>query len=95
MNVAFILVAKDLHAPWIAADFAILDEGAGDVRFDVDLDVLAAVRTGHRPRIVQALSAARMRCGFNGTRRMRTPVASKIAFATAAIIGLHAASPAP
>src|SRR4030095_1891987 len=42
-----------------------------------------------------ALSAASTRSFLNGTRRRRTPVASKIAFATAAIIGLHDVSPAP
>jgi len=42
-----------------------------------------------------ALSAASTRSGRNGTRRSRTPVASKIAFATAASVGLHDASPAP
>ena len=40
-----------------------------------------------------ALSAASTRALRNGTRRNRTPVASKIAVATAAIIDLHAASP--
>ena len=42
-----------------------------------------------------ALSAASTRSFLNGTRRIRTPVASKIALATAAIIGLHDVSPAP
>jgi uncharacterized membrane protein YfcA len=42
-----------------------------------------------------ALSAARTRRSLNGTRRSRTPVASKTALATAATVGLHAASPAP
>ena len=32
-------------APWIAADFAILNEAAVDVRLDVDLQLLAAKRT--------------------------------------------------
>ncbi len=41
------------------------------------------------------LSAASTRADLNGTRRRRTPVASWIAFATAAIIGLHDVSPAP
>ena len=43
----------------------------------------------------QAFSAASTRAGVNGTRRMRTPVASNTAFATAAIIGLQTVSPAP
>ena len=40
-------------------------------------------------------SAASTRLSPSGTRRMRTPVASKMALATAAPVGLHAASPAP
>jgi hypothetical protein len=40
-------------------------------------------------------SAARTLAAVNGTRRIRTPVASNTAFATAAIIGLHIVSPAP
>src|SRR5215475_9921261 len=39
--------------------------------------------------------AARTRSGVNGTRRMRTPVASKIALAIAAATGLIDGSPAP
>ncbi len=42
-----------------------------------------------------AFSAASTRVVVNGTRRMRTPVASKMALATAASIGLHTVSPAP
>ncbi len=42
-----------------------------------------------------ALSASSTRASRNGTRRRRTPVASKIALATAAPVGRHAASPAP
>jgi len=38
---------------------------------------------------------ARTRSGVNGTRRMRTPVASKIALATAAVSGRIEGSPAP
>jgi hypothetical protein len=34
-----------VDAPWIAADLAILDEAAGDIRLDVDLQLLAAKRT--------------------------------------------------
>jgi hypothetical protein len=42
-----------------------------------------------------SFSAASTRAGRNGTRRSRTPVASKIALATAASSGLHTVSPAP
>ena len=41
------------------------------------------------------LSAASTLALLNGTRRRRTPVASKIAFPIAAIVGLHIVSPAP
>jgi hypothetical protein len=40
-------------------------------------------------------SAAFTRSGENGTRRMRTPVASKMAFAIAAATGRIDGSPAP
>ena len=36
-----------------------------------------------------------MRAGVNGTRRMRTPVASKIALLMAAAVGREEGSPAP
>src|SRR5947209_17587136 len=42
-----------------------------------------------------ALRAASTRASLNGTRRRRTPVASYIALATAAIVGLQIVSPAP
>ena len=42
-----------------------------------------------------AFSAASTRTVVNGTRRIRTPVASKTALAMAANIGLHTVSPAP
>ena len=32
-------------APWVAADLAVLNEAASDVRLDVDLQLLAAERT--------------------------------------------------
>jgi hypothetical protein len=41
------------------------------------------------------LSAASTRASRKGIRRSRTPVASKTAFATAAMSGLHTVSPAP
>ena len=42
-----------------------------------------------------AWSAATTRSSLNGTRRIRTPVASKIALAIAATVALQTASPAP
>ena len=35
------------YSPRVTADFAVLDERAHDIRFDVDVDLLAAVRTRH------------------------------------------------
>ena len=37
---------RHLNPPRIAADLAILDEGAAYIRLDVDLQLLAAKRTG-------------------------------------------------
>jgi hypothetical protein len=47
------VVARSLyaHAPGIAAHFAVLDEGAAHVRFEVNLDLLAAVGTDYRELI--------------------------------------------
>src|SRR5262245_56900752 len=38
----------DSHTPRIAADLAVLHEGAANVRLDIDLDLLATERTDHR-----------------------------------------------
>ena len=38
----------DVDAPWIAADLAVLNEAAVDVRLDVDLQLFAAKWTGNR-----------------------------------------------
>src|SRR5437870_1516361 len=37
--------SADPHAPRVAADFAVLNERAADVGFEIDLQLLAAVRT--------------------------------------------------
>lgn len=62
-----------------------------------DVRQLQATHLRLRPRVYTraAFSAASTRASRNGTRLRRTPVASWIAFAIAASIGLHAASPAP
>ena len=41
------IVVSTVHgdAPWVAADLAVLNEAAVDVRLDVDLQLLAAKRT--------------------------------------------------
>jgi hypothetical protein len=42
------IVVSTVHgdAPWVAADLAVLNEAAVDVRLDIDLQLLAAERTG-------------------------------------------------
>jgi hypothetical protein len=45
MDNAIVVSARHLDAPWIAANLAVLNEAAGDVRLDVDFRVLAAKRT--------------------------------------------------
>ena len=44
--------AEDAQAPRVAADLAVLNERAPDVRFKKDLDALAAIRAGHDEVIV-------------------------------------------
>jgi hypothetical protein len=46
VHVAILARPRDVHAPRVTADFAVLDEGAANVRLEVELDLLAAVRTG-------------------------------------------------
>jgi hypothetical protein len=55
--------ALDLHQPGIAADFAILDEAAGDILLDDELRGLAAVWTGdedgHNRKIIRRFTPDR------------------------------------
>ena len=44
--------AEDADAPWVAADLAVLDERTPDVRLEINLDLLAAIRTRHVELIV-------------------------------------------
>jgi hypothetical protein len=44
LDVAVLAAACHPNPPRIAADFAVLDEAAADVRFEINLDLLAAVR---------------------------------------------------
>ena len=48
MDNPIVVSARHLDAPWIAANLAVLNEAAGDVRLDVDFRVLAAKRTRDR-----------------------------------------------
>ena len=58
LDVAVIARARDAHSPWVAADFAVLDESAFDVGLEIDLDLLAAVRARHEKLIVHITKTA-------------------------------------
>ena len=45
MDNSFFVVIRHLDAPWIAADFAILNEAAVNVWLDIDFHLLATKRT--------------------------------------------------
>ena len=45
LDVTFVPIGRDAQLPWVAADLAILDEGTSDLRLQVNLHFLAAVRT--------------------------------------------------
>ena len=45
MDDPIVATTRHLDAPWIAANLAVLNEAALDVRLDVDFHVLAAKRT--------------------------------------------------
>ena len=49
-------VVYNAHQPRVAADLAILHETAVDVRFHVDLNLLAAKRAGDLERVVHGAS---------------------------------------
>ena len=44
VDLPILVTARHVHSPRIAAHLAVLDEGAGHVRLDVDLQLLAAER---------------------------------------------------
>jgi len=54
---ATVPAADDVHPPRATTDLAILHEAASDVRLDVDLDGLAAVRTRDREVVRHQVSA--------------------------------------
>jgi hypothetical protein len=45
MDNPIVVSTRHADAPWIAADLAVLNEAAIDVRLDVDLHLFAAKRT--------------------------------------------------
>ena len=56
LDVPLTVASIDTDPPRIAADLAVLDEGAADVGLDVDVDLLPAVRTRDGERVVVAHS---------------------------------------
>jgi hypothetical protein len=48
MDNAIVVSTRHLDAPGIAANFAVLNEAAADVKLDVDFQVLTAIRTGEQ-----------------------------------------------
>ncbi len=53
LDVQFFAVARHTHGPRVATYFAILDVTAAHVGFDVNLDLLAAIRARHKLRIIR------------------------------------------
>lgn len=62
MHAHLVAVALDHHLPRVAADGAILDEGAGRLGIDVEVDPLTAVRAAHANRLFHAGSVAQRFC---------------------------------
>ena len=48
MDSPVFVATRHADAPWIAADLAVLNEAAADIRLDVDLQLLAAKWTRDR-----------------------------------------------
>jgi hypothetical protein len=46
LDPSLVAAARDANVPRIAADLAILNEDAGDVRLQIDLDLFTAIGTG-------------------------------------------------
>ena len=51
MDSPIFVATRHVDAPWIAADLAVLNKAARDVRLDVDLQLLAAKRTRDRKHV--------------------------------------------
>src|SRR5882762_3346156 len=58
IEISFAGGSANAHPPRVAAHLAVLDERAVDVGLDVDFDLLAAVRAGHREPIVRLVRHA-------------------------------------
>jgi hypothetical protein len=51
-NATIPTATEDAHSPGIAADLAVLDEGASDVGFEIDGDLFAAIGAGDEKFVV-------------------------------------------
>jgi hypothetical protein len=51
-DATLLTATEDPHSPWIAADLAVLDEGASDVGLEIDGDVFAAIGAGDGKLVV-------------------------------------------
>lgn len=81
--------------PWANAPVATTVNASAHNKFRVPNLTSSLSRPPAQLITLYAFSAASTRAVVNGTRRIRTPVASKTALAMAANIGLHTVSPAP
>jgi hypothetical protein len=54
LHVPLIAVAGHVQEPRVTADLAILDEASDNVRFHVDFELFATVRTGDQRVVVHA-----------------------------------------
>jgi len=48
---SIVAVARDADSPRAATDFAVLDEAAFEIRFDVNLDFLSAIGARHEKTV--------------------------------------------
>jgi hypothetical protein len=52
VDMAFAILDDDAKPPRVAAHLAVLNQQPAHVRLEIHLDLLAAIRTGHRERVV-------------------------------------------
>ena len=68
--------ARHVYATRIAADLAILDEAAGDISLDIDLQLLAAERTRHQKIVVRHGCTRSYACTMTPYRQCRAGLSS-------------------
>lgn len=74
MDRTIFVSTRDVDAPRIAADFAILNEAAVDIGLYIDLQVLAAKRTRHQ-EVVRHCAAIVLQC-WSGSGANELPAGS-------------------